>query len=492
MAFGMTPNYTVDLNLENLTPEQILALSVDTARQMGWNIHLISPAGFIAHTGKNLFASRHEITLRIDDGLAQLKSQSLGSEIADGGRNKKNIEAFVTKLDEARLTHTPEQLTQLYEELQPQLAPPEQDILSNPPPAGKDRGVAGLFIPRQGYFITPLLIDINIVLFAIMVLSGANLLLPSNHILLQWGANFKPMTLDGQWWRLLTCCFLHIGILHLLMNMYALMYIGLLLEPYLGRLRFIVAYLLTGLASSLASLYWHDLTVSAGASGAIFGMYGIFLAMLTTKLIPKEVRGPLLSSIAVFVGYNLLAGMKSGIDNAAHIGGLISGLLIGYLFYPGLRQPGNPRLTYSTLAVAALLILTTTVVAYKKMPNDIPIWQKNMESISDMERTAIAVLYLDSTATKEKWLEKIKDPGLTHWESCLQLAEDSRKLKIPAELKATTDKMIEYCQLRIDSYNYLYRKIAADSTLEGEDSTEYYKTRIHEILQELKPTKKRK
>ncbi|MCH5686962.1 rhomboid family intramembrane serine protease [Niabella sp. W65] len=146
-----------------------------------------------------------------------------------------------------------------------------------------------------------------------MVANGVHFLNPEGETLVRWGANFKPATLDGQWWRLLTNCFIHIGILHLLLNMYALMYIGSLLEPYLGKARFLTSYLLTGIAASITSLWWHDLTISAGASGAIFGMYGLFLAMLTTDLIEKEARKPLLTSIGIFVGYNLLYGLKGAL-----------------------------------------------------------------------------------------------------------------------------------------------------------------------------------
>jgi rhomboid protease GluP len=110
-----------------------------------------------------------------------------------------------------------------------------------------------------------------------------------------------------------------------------LLYIGLLLEPYLGKTRFLTAYLISGIAASMTSLWWNDLTISAGASGAIFGMYGVFLALLSTNLLDKSVKKVLFTSIAVFAGYNILNGLKSnsGIDNAAHIGGLISGLIIG-------------------------------------------------------------------------------------------------------------------------------------------------------------------
>src|SRR5580698_9586542 len=108
---------------------------------------------------------------------------------------------------------------------------------------------------------------------------------------------------------------------------------------------------------------------SAGASGAIFGMYGVFLALLTTNLIDKVRRTALLASIGIFVGYNLLYGTKSGVDNAAHVGGLISGILIGYIFFPGLKKPDSPRLLYPALLLAALLVITTTIIAFDEIPN---------------------------------------------------------------------------------------------------------------------------
>src|SRR5580692_6058604 len=127
-----------------------------------------------------------------------------------------------------------------------------------------------LFEPREGYFVTPILIDINLAVFALMVFSGADFFQPGTASLISWGANVRYLTLDGQWWRIITNVFVHIGLLHVLFNMYALLYIGVLLEPQMGRLRFLAAYLLTGIMASLTSLYWHPNIISAGASGAIF------------------------------------------------------------------------------------------------------------------------------------------------------------------------------------------------------------------------------
>jgi membrane associated rhomboid family serine protease len=101
-------------------------------------------------------------------------------------------------------------------------------------------------------------------------------------------------------------------------------------------------YLITGIAASLTSLWWHPATVSIGASGAIFGLYGVFLALLTTKFFPPIFKKSFALSIVVFVGGNLLIGLSGGIDNAAHLGGLVSGLIAGYLLYPFLKDAGAP------------------------------------------------------------------------------------------------------------------------------------------------------
>src|SRR5678809_608301 len=120
--------------------------------------------------------------------------------------------------------------------------------------------------------------------------------------------------------------------------------------------KYIIAYLATGIFASLASLWWHSEGInSAGASGAIFGLYGVFLALLFTNLIPKQVRSALLQSIGIFVVFNIVYGMRSGIDNAAHIGGLLTGMLIGFIFY--LELSGRIMIRRS-MAAPLIMILT--------------------------------------------------------------------------------------------------------------------------------------
>lgn len=487
MAIGFTPKYTTDLTLDDLTRQQFLVLALDIARQLGWKVLQTNEDGLIALSNAKTFQWKGKITIRIGDGLANIKSESVGSEMVDWGKNKKNVDRFTDLFYEMKYSFSREAASAQYAELQTTLTPPEQDVLVKPPPATRKKRAdfLSMFIPKKGFFVTPLVIDINIAVFLIMVFSGANVFAPTSETLLRWGANFRPYTLNGEWWRLFTCCFLHIGIFHLLLNMYALLYIGLLLEPLLGRLRFATAYVLTGFVSSAASLYWHENTVSAGASGAIFGMYGVFLAMLTTNLIDKTARKALLSSIAIFVAFNLLYGLKSGIDSAAHLGGLLSGLLIGYIYYPSLKNPGNGRLNYSTLTASLLLAIVATVFLYRNSTSDLVVYQQKMESFASLEEAAISAYTAHKDGPREQLLSSIQDSGIYYWNENIKLLEGVQKLKIPEVLHTQATQLIDYCNARIDSYNYLYRKIN-DSTGSNPDSTDFYDSKITAIVDSLK------
>ena len=184
----------------------------------------------------------------------------------------------------------------------------------------------------QNGWATLLIIGLNVAVFLLMAVNGVHIMQPETQELLDWGANFKPLTMDGEWWRLITACFLHIGVLHLAINMYSLFSVGMLLENMLGRAQYLIAYLVCGLAGSAASLWWHEATVSAGASGAIFGMFGLFYAWVTTShQISSAEKKAQLASAGTFIAFNLFLGLSGRIDNAAHLGGLGAGIIIGLL-----------------------------------------------------------------------------------------------------------------------------------------------------------------
>jgi rhomboid protease GluP len=487
MAFGLSPNYTFELPLETLSPEKFLILITEAAKQLNWDIRYISENGFVAYSEFSMSSWSEEIQVTIDGDHAILKSECTGNQLFDWGKNKRNIESLEAAFIELKSNLTPEELDQKYEALKPDLILKEDDTLNKLPTAtkGKLTNILAIFLPSRGYFITPIIINLNIAIFILMVISGVDFMSPDTESLIRWGANFRPVTLEGGWWRLLSNCFLHIGLFHLLFNMYALLYVGLLLEPYLGKLRFLTAYLLTGIAASTASLWVHDQTVSAGASGAIFGLYGVFLAMLTTNFIDKSVRKALFSSIAIFVVYNLMNGMKGGIDNAAHIGGLVSGFIIGYLYYPSLKANDRMDLKLGTVVALSLVMLVLCFAICTRIPNYIGQYDTKMKSFASMENMALEIYRMPKNAPKDSILNEIKNRGIYYWKENIVLVNGLDTLQLPDKLHKQDKMLLNYCNLRIKSYNLIYKAVKED-TDKYKDSIAACNKDIQAVIDSLK------
>ncbi|HTB52482.1 MAG TPA: rhomboid family intramembrane serine protease [Ferruginibacter sp.] len=202
--------------------------------------------------------------------------------------------------------------------------------LEGRPQVDEDAKSSLSFKPKEGFYATPIIMYINTAVFIAMVCAGLGFLSFDTQDLLKWGADYGPYTTNGQWWRLFTSIFVHAGFMHLFANMYGLLFVGIFLEPVLGKNKYAIAYVVTGIIASITSLYWHPATVSIGASGAVFGLYGVFIALLLLKVFPKGVGKAFLIFASVFIAYNLVIGLMSkGVDNAAHIGGLVSGFILG-------------------------------------------------------------------------------------------------------------------------------------------------------------------
>ncbi|MGB7331509.1 MAG: rhomboid family intramembrane serine protease, partial [Terriglobales bacterium] len=195
---------------------------------------------------------------------------------------------------------------------------------------------------RQGsssMVVTQAIFGINVAVFVAMTLAAGLTVLGSPEwqaLSLRLGANYGPYTIGGQWWRLLTCVFIHGGLVHIAFNMWCLWDLGRLAESVYGHWTFAVVYLIAGLGASLVSVAWHfPIPVpSVGASGAIFGIAGALIASfyLGEFSLPRAAISGTLRTLLVFAGYNLFFGaVMASTDNAAHIGGLLMGLLLGAL-----------------------------------------------------------------------------------------------------------------------------------------------------------------
>jgi rhomboid protease GluP len=230
---------------------------------------------------------------------------------------------------------------------------------------------------------TYILVGINCAVFLAMTLTGISPISPSPEKLYAWGANHAgAVLLGGQWVRIVTAMFVHVGILHLATNMWCLWNLGVLAEPLMGSFGVIAVYILTGAAGNLLStLYnWfqpiHDggnviFPVGAGASGAVFGIAGALIVLLKSPRlpVPQPELKRLRRSVIYFAAINLVigGGISFGsrltgihIDNMAHIGGFSCGLLFAVPMVPRVgsaREQFKERLQFAVGIVVGILVL---------------------------------------------------------------------------------------------------------------------------------------
>jgi rhomboid protease GluP len=176
---------------------------------------------------------------------------------------------------------------------------------------------------------------VNVVLWIALEVTGGS---DNARNLLRWGAKYGPAIVDGEWWRLIVPVFLHVGLFHLIANSIGLIAFGGTAEQTFGSATFAAVYLLAGVLGNVAS-FWAGPTLGAGASGALFGIAGAFASHLViNRRAYGQMGNQALVSIAFVLVINLALGFVStGIDNAAHLGGLIGGAVLGWALAPRQR-----------------------------------------------------------------------------------------------------------------------------------------------------------
>ncbi len=178
---------------------------------------------------------------------------------------------------------------------------------------------------------TYVLIVLNLLMFFLLEINGGSTNIDN---LIQSGAKYNPAIIDGEWWRIISSMFLHIGLMHLVMNMIALYYLGMTVERIFGSVRFIIIYFLAGIGGSITSFAFNS-HVAAGASGALFGLFGalLFFGFIHKKLFLQTMG----KSLIVILLINLFIGIAiPQIDMGAHLGGLIMGFIASFMTYiPG-------------------------------------------------------------------------------------------------------------------------------------------------------------
>jgi len=203
-------------------------------------------------------------------------------------------------------------------------------------------------------YVTWFLLAVTIGVFIVESLVGGS---QNYRTLLLMGAKTNDLVQAGQWWRLITPIFLHIGIFHILMNGFTLLYVGQILEPMIGHWRFFVIYMVSGVMGNLASFaFGANNVISAGASTSLFGMFAAFLALgviYRENSFLRELGKSFLGLIAI----NLLMDLTmSGIDIWGHVGGAVGGLLLGYAL--SLPKISRPKMILRILAIAIVVVIS--------------------------------------------------------------------------------------------------------------------------------------
>ena len=227
--------------------------------------------------------------------------------------------------------------------------------------------------------VSTLLLASFIGLYIMQVLTGVDANNPTTEQLLHWGANALPLTMVNEPWRLISSGFLHIGLMHLLFNGFAMYFFGQVAEPMFGSAKFLILFILAAIGGNLLNSYvtWQDILAGTGqprlSAGASGGIMGIGAALLIAALFKISVNGMVLNlkSLIFIMGINLVYGFAvPGIDNAGHIGGAITGLIIAAAFAVAYRQrmagiilaqqniAEKPSITWLLLPWAVMLLIS--------------------------------------------------------------------------------------------------------------------------------------
>jgi rhomboid protease GluP len=497
------PQHSEIIDVNTLNDADALAIAYKVFEQLGWPIMYAGTNKILGHTLPS--AKGQQIVVGFDDTGFSAQSELINGALLDVmNSNKKNVGKFVTAFNSIKTTLPTDVIEKNKLALNNLINHTAITIDKEREEAEEVQAV----LQKEGsnLYATYAIIALNILVFILMAVDGAGIMDLNSFVHIKWGSNVAPLTLTGDWWRLLTCTFIHFGIIHVGMNMYCLYSVGSYLEPMLGKVKYVTAYLCTGILASIVSLWWHKngMSNSAGASGAVFGMYGLFLALLTSDIIPKQVRDALLKSIGIFIAYNLVYGMKGGVDNAAHIGGLISGFAIGYLIIFGIKKEKSGvvvKWIIPAVIVASIGICVVYLLINKGTEKDRKEMQESVKEGLSKDAQKYLTTYNEFVAIQSKAVEVLNDTAsnisdeekkqristisLPEWDKATLLVNAMTTMDVSNTQKEKAKSILTYINLRKEEasmyLNYLNNENGA-----SEKVTEIRK-QIDDIVTKLQP-----
>lgn len=498
MAWGISPKKIEIVPLGDYNSDHYLTLMYHAMVSLGWHVGYFDHDGVIAYTDISWPSYSEEISARIKDNNVIVKSECVGFQgfFTDYGKNKKNLQLLFDEIIYVEQVYFKDNLEETTQELIDSI--PEKQFLSldDPPMAGKEqlRGFFSPFIPRGKYAVTPVLVILNTLVFLATSIGffvlAERLSNPGPHALpdeaiqqklyLLFGYNHRDEVLNGQVWRLVTSIFLHFSLLHLVCNMIVLVYIGSLLECKLGKWNYLLMFLFTGIISGMSSVAFHDVQISAGASGAIFGLFGIMLALLSTDFYERSARKALLISTAIFVSLNIIP-VGEGIDHAAHFGGIISGYVFGWIAYLGLSHKSLFIKKWGITLIGSVIVMISVTCCVLFLPryqfSEFQALGQKMDAITaDLDHYFYqkgANGYYMSLSGIDR-LDSIQQKALPELEELKKLAPRFNKLYLPVKQQKAAKMDARVIDLAYQAENYLYLEIK-------EQNTEKYRWKVDSL-----------
>ena len=246
------PSQKQEFSFPGQTTEQLLLLAYGTFLELGWTPKYAGPNAIVGYTPRSWNKYDDEIIVEATEEIISVKSSLVHNESFDMmGKNKKHISDFIEAFEKMRSSAPRQEWTTAIKNLRAQTIQTVTEEATQIEEINRVMKLSG-----SNLYATYALIGINVIVFILMAINGAGIFNANALVHIEWGSNYSPLTLSGDWWRLFTCMFIHFGIIHLAMNSYALYMAGVYLEPMLGKTKYIIAYVTTGIFASLASLWW--------------------------------------------------------------------------------------------------------------------------------------------------------------------------------------------------------------------------------------------
>ncbi|MET3981349.1 rhomboid protease GluP [Mucilaginibacter sp. UYP25] len=496
MSWGLSPRKTNTVPLDDYNTRHYLTLVYHAFINLGWRIGYFNHDGIIAYTNISWSSYAEEVSVHIIDNQAVIKSECVGYQalFTDYGKNEKNVELLFGEITYAEY-HLQNNLEETTQQLIDNI-PDNQFISFDNPPLGykeKLRGFLSYFNPNRGYSVTPILVLANIGIYIIStaVLIGMYVALNIQHkqgapaaaeinleeIYLSIGFSGRNQVLHGQLWRLVTSTFLHFSVLHIVGNMIVLIYIGSLIESKLGKWNYLFVYLLTGICASATSVIWNQEGVMAGASGAIFGLFGVLLALLTTDFYEKNARRALLISTAIFIGYSIIP-IGRDIDHAAHLGGLVSGFIFGRIAYIGLMHQNKSLIATTALGITIAYTALCIFLA--------PVYQlKEMRQLSTKTDTLFARLnndfYHSYDLSRSDKLAMLNNKTMRRVDTLSNIGKQMKALALPVKDKKVAAIKSKIILLECRLYKLLYKEFSDNDNHKYRDEISKVTNNINEL-----------